>query len=133
MKEKKWPITVIKVLLGVLMISGGIQHFRSPDLYIPFVPSFLPLTVAIIYVTGLLEIIFGLALFSREWSSTGASGVLWLMLLFLPLHVWDVFSESPAIGSHVAAMIRLPIQFLFIFLAWKVKHHVSQKKLDDPL
>ena len=67
MKEKKWPITVIKVLLGVLMISGGIQHFRSPDLYIPFVPSFLPLTVAIIYVTGLLEIIFGLALFSREW------------------------------------------------------------------
>jgi uncharacterized membrane protein len=121
MKEKNWPITVIKVLMGVLMITGGIQHFRSPDLYIPFVPSFLPLILVIIYVTGLLEITFGLALFSAKWSSTGAFGILWLMVLFLPLHVWDVFSKTPAIGSHVAALIRLPIQFLLIFLAWKVK------------
>ena len=100
MKEKTWPITVIKVLLAILMISGGIQHFRSPDLYVPFVPSFLPFPFVIIYVTGLFEIVFGLALFSKKWSRLGAWGVLCLMLLFLPLHLWDVFSKTPAIGSH---------------------------------
>jgi len=36
--------------------------------------------------------------------------------------VWDVFSATPAIGSQKAALIRLPIQFLFIFLAWKLNN-----------
>jgi len=127
MKEKAWPITILKVLLGVLMIFGGIQHFRSPDLYIPFVPSFLPFVYVIIYVTGLLEILFGTALFMRKWSNAGAWGILFLMLLFLPIHVWDVFSKTPAIGSHNAALIRLPVQFILLFFAWKLTNKVSQK------
>ena len=127
MKEKAWPITILKVLLGVLMIFGGIQHFRSPDLYIPFVPSFLPFVYVIIYVTGLLEILFGTALFMRKWSNAGAWGILFLMLLFLPIHVWDVFSKTPAIGSHNAALIRLPVQFILLFFAWKLTNQVSQK------
>ena len=127
MKEKAWPITILKVLLGVLMIFGGIQHFRSPDLYIPFVPSFLPFVYVIIYVTGLLEILFGTALFMRKLSNAGAWGILFLMLLFLPIHVWDVFSKTPAIGSHNAALIRLPVQFILLFFAWKLTNHVSQK------
>jgi len=40
------------------------------------------------------------------------------MLIFLPIHVWDGFSETPAIGSHNAAMIRLPFQGLIIFISW---------------
>ena len=127
MKEKAWPITILKVLLGVLMIFGGIQHFRSPDLYIPFVPSFLPFVYVIIYVTGLLEILFGTALFMRKWSNAGAWGILFLMLLFLPIHVWDVFSKTPAIGSHNVALIRLPVQFILLFFAWKLTNQVSQK------
>ena len=127
MKEKAWPITILKVLLGVLMIFGGIQHFRSPDLYIPFVPSFLPFVYVIIYVTGLLEILFGTALFMRKWSNAGAWGILFLMLLFLPIHVWDVFSKTPAIGCHNAALIRLPVQFILLFFAWKLTNQVSQK------
>jgi hypothetical protein len=40
------------------------------------------------------------------------------MIIFLPLHVWDVFRDKPAIGSHQIALIRLPIQFLLIFIGW---------------
>jgi hypothetical protein len=40
------------------------------------------------------------------------------MILFLPLHVIDVFRGDPAVGSHQAALIRLPVQFVFIFWAW---------------
>lgn len=126
MNVKVWLI--LKVILAVFLIFGGIQHFINPDNYIPFVPSFLPFTVAIIYLSGLFEILFGLALFFEKQGIIGAWGVLILMLLFLPIHIWDVFSETPAIGSHKAAVIRLPIQFLLIFIAWKVKNKVSQKK-----
>ena len=128
--KKIWLI--LKVVLAIFLIFGGVQHFISPNNYIPFVPSFLPFTLAIIYLSGLFEILFGLALFFKKLETIGAWGILILMLLFLPIHIWDVFSKTPAIGSHNAALIRLPIQFLLIFIAWKVKNNVSQYKLTTP-
>ena len=123
---------VLKVVLAMFLILGGVQHFISPTNYIPFVPSFLPFTLAIIYISGLFEILFGLALFFKKLEIIGAWGVLILMLLFLPIHVWDVFSETPAIGSRNAALIRLPLQFLLVGIAWKVKNNVSEHKLTKP-
>ena len=120
---------VLKVVLAMFLILGGVQHFINPTNYIPFVPSFLPFTMAIIYISGLFEILFGLALFFKKHETIGAWGILILMLLFLPIHIWDVFSDTPAIGSHNAALIRLPVQFLLIFIAWKVKNNVSQRTL----
>ena len=128
--KKIWLL--LKVVLALLLIFAGAQHFTSPNNYIPFVPSVLPFTLAIVYISGLLEILFGLALFFKKLEIIGAWGILILMLLFLPLHIWDVFSETPAIGSHYAALIRLPVQFLLIFIAWKVKNNVSAYKLIKP-
>ena len=128
--KKIWLI--LKVVLAIFLIFGGVQHFISPNNYIAFVPSFLPFTIAIIYLSGLFEILFGLALFFKKLETIGAWGILILMLLFLPIHIWDVFSKTPAIGSHNTALIRLPIQFLLIFIAWKVKNNVSQYKLTKP-
>lgn len=120
--KKKWFL--LKVILALFLIFGGVQHFISPNNYIPFVPSFLPFTLAIIYVSGLFEILFGLALFFKKLEIIGAWGILILMLLFLPIHIWDVFSETPAIGSQNAALVRLPIQFLLIGISWKVKKYL---------
>jgi len=117
--KKKWFF--LKVILALFLIFGGVQHFTSPNNYIAFVPSFLPFTLAIIYVSGFFEILFGLALFFKKLEIIGAWGILILMLLFLPIHIWDVFSETPAIGSRNAALVRLPIQFLLIGISWKVK------------
>jgi uncharacterized membrane protein len=121
--KKIWLI--LKVVLAIFLTFGGVQHFISPNNYIPFVPSVLPFTLAIIYLFGLFEILFGLALFFKKLETIGAWGILILMLLFLPIHIWDVFSNTPAMGSHNAALIRLPIQFVLIFIAWKVKNNVS--------
>jgi len=112
---------VIRVIFAIFMIYAGVQHFVKPDFYIPFVPSFMPFTTAIIYSSGILEILLGILLLIPKFAKLGALGIMLLMLVFLPIHVWDVFSDTPAIGSHTAALIRLPVQFLFIALAWKIK------------
>lgn len=121
--KKSWLI--LKVILAIFLIFGGVNHFTNPNNFIPFVPSFLPFTLAVIYLSGLFEILFGIALFIKKLEIIGAWGVFILMLLFLPIHIWDVFSETPAIGSHNAALIRLPFQFLLIFIAWKVKNNAQ--------
>ncbi|WP_347374012.1 hypothetical protein [Aequorivita sp. Q41] len=122
--------TLIKILLSLFMIYGGVQHFVKPDFYSPFVPSFLPYPIAVIYVSGIIEIVLGFALLViKKYAKLGALGVLVLMILFLPIHIWDVFSETPAIGSHDAALIRLPIQFVLIALSWKVYSILAIKKI----
>tara|TARA_R110000796_G_scaffold37799_6_gene95586 strand:- start:78 stop:464 length:387 start_codon:yes stop_codon:yes gene_type:complete len=128
MKKLFWNI--IKIILALFMIYGGVQHFMKPDFYIPFVPSFLPYTLVIIYISGLIEIVLGIALLlNKKYAKSGAFGMLFLMILFLPIHIWDVFSVTPAIGSHDAALIRLPMQFVLIALAWKVYTILSIKKI----
>ncbi len=118
---------LLQILLAVFMIIGGIQHFLKPDFYIPFVVDFLPFKTTIIYISGLIAILLGVLLCIPPYAKIGAKGILLLMLLYLPIHIWDVFTETPAIGSHTGALIRLPVQFLFIAWAWKINRFVNIK------
>ena len=72
MKEKIW--LTLKFVLAIFIIYAGLQHFIDPDKFIPFVPSFLPYTDAIIYISGLVEILFGLALFFKKSGTPGRMG-----------------------------------------------------------
>jgi len=112
---------VLQILLALFFIYAGVQHFIKPLFYEPFVPAFLPFKTAIIYASGIFEAIFGILLLIPKYEKIGATGILVLLLIFLPVHVWDVFSETPAIGSKEAAYIRLPFQFLFIAWAYAVR------------
>ena len=122
--SKIW--TILKIVMAIFMIYAGAQHFIKPEFFIPFVPAFLPLKMAIIYISGAIEILLGLSLFIHKYAKYGAYGIFILLLLFLPIHIWDLFSETPAIGSKQAAFIRLPVQFLFMFIIWKVKNSISK-------
>ena len=111
----------VRILFALFMIMGGVQHFIKPNFYLPFVPSFLPFPMAIIYLSGIVEVALGVLLLFTKYARIAATGIFILMLLFLPVHIWDIISETPAIGSHKAALIRLPFQFLFLAIAWKIK------------
>ena len=116
----------LKIVFALFMIYAGVQHFLKPDFFVPFVPKFLPFKLAVVYISGVFEIGFGLLLFFKKYAKMAALGIFVLLLLFLPIHIWDVISETPVIGSKTAAWIRLPIQFLLIFLIWKIKNNSAK-------
>jgi len=107
-------------LFGIFMILGGIIHFITPEMYFPFFPEAFPKTM-IIYVSGALEITVGVGVFTKRWSFFSLKAILILMILFLPLHIVDVFKENPAIGSKLLAYIRLPLQFVLIYWAYFIQ------------
>lgn len=102
--------------MAILMLFAGAYHFIKPKFYKKVVPSFLRGVFIWIYLSGAAEILFGAFLLFKETRLWGALGVLTLMLIFLPLHIQDVFSKSPFMGTKKAAQIRLILQFVLI--AW---------------
>lgn len=115
----KLNTTWLRNTLGVLMILAGVQHFRDPAMYGPIIPDALSKDL-ITYLSGAVELLLGVGLFIRSLRPLAGLGVLILMIVFLPLHLWDVFRDEPAMGSKLLASIRLMLQFVLIGWAWLV-------------
>ena len=111
--------TILRLLMAAFMIYGGVNHFLNPAFYEPFMPDFFPKDLAN-YASGAVEIILGIGLLIPKYRKLAAWGLIGLMIIFLPLHIWDLFKETPAIGSKTTAWIRIPVQFLFIAWIWWV-------------
>lgn len=108
---------ILRILFAAFMIYGGINHFLNPDFYAPFIPDFIPKDLAN-YGSGILEIVLGIGLLIPTYRKEASLGLVLLMIAFLPIHIWDLLRDEPAIGSETAARIRIPVQFLFIAWAW---------------
>lgn len=104
---------------GLFMILAGIAHFVTPTVFYGLIPDFLPKEL-VNMAAGVVEIAVGISVFVPRTQSFGTLMILLMMLAFLPLHVLDVFKETPAVGSFAAALVRLPLQFVLIYWAWYI-------------
>ena len=108
---------VLPYLLGFIMLLSAVAHILNPAFYTEMVPSFIPLGLANI-VAAIAEAVIAVLLFLPKYRSWGGLAFLLLMIAFLPLHVWDLFKENPAVGPSPAPIIRLAFQFLLIYAGW---------------
>jgi uncharacterized membrane protein len=114
----------LTLLFGSIMILAGCMHFIKPHVYDNFIPDFMP-KVLVNYITGIVEIFIGIGTVTKKFRKQATLALVLLMIAFLPLHTIDLFKEQPAIGSHLIAVIRFPIQFILIGWAWFI--HVQSK------
>ncbi|MEM7656965.1 MAG: hypothetical protein AAF399_12605 [Bacteroidota bacterium] len=117
----KPSIRISTYLWSAILLLGGIMHFVSPEFYDPFIPRWIPKVLAN-YGAAVGEILLGIGLLIPYYNRRVAWGLVGLMIIFLPIHIWDIFRENPAIGSRVAAIIRAPIQVgLIVWAYWLAK------------
>jgi uncharacterized membrane protein len=109
--------TIVVFLLAIFMLFGAFNHLNAPETYSAFIPEFFPETLVNI-LSAIAEAAIGIALLIPKYRKWGGLGFFLLMIAFLPIHIWDLTKEIPAIGSRTAAMIRIAIQFLFIAAGW---------------
>lgn len=118
--NKFWQI--LKILLALFIIYAGVQHFVNPDFFIKVIPPFLlDFGLPIVYISGIIEIAIGVLMLIPKYEVQGTFAFFLLMLAFLPLHIGDVFDDTPFTGSRNAAYIRLVIQFVLIGVLWFMK------------
>jgi len=99
----------------------GIRHFIDPDFFLAIMPNYFSLHLFFVYLTGLMEVVFGVLLVFRKTRKIGAYGLIVLLVIVFPANIHLVQSElSQSIldVTREQSIIRLPFQGLFLLLAY---------------
>ena len=99
---------ILKVIFAGFFIYAGIMHFIKPRFFNHFIPAGLP-KLAVNYIVGFIEFFLGIGLFFPAVTNDASLGIFILLILFLPIHIWDATKIKPAIGSKKLAYIRIPL------------------------
>jgi len=113
--------TFLRWLLTVFMVGAGANHFWDPDVYVAMVPDALPAHLALVYVSGVAEILAGLGLVVRRTRRLAAWGLVLLLLAVFPANINMAVNDLPLGDRELEPWQlwgRLPLQALFIAWAW---------------
>ena len=99
----------------------GIRHFIDPDFFLAIMPNYFSLHLFFVYLTGLMEVVFGVLLVFKKTRKIAAYGLIVLLVIVFPANIHLVQSElSQSIldVTREQSIIRLPFQGLFLLLAY---------------
>lgn len=116
-------IRVLRLLLALFFVIAGMNHFINPQFYNPLIPDYLPFHAFINYCSGILEMILGGGLLWMKTSKKSALGIIFLLVLFIPSHVYFIQIGSCVDGGlcvpeWVAWIRLLIIHPILILWAW---------------
>ncbi|QNJ98285.1 DoxX family protein [Constantimarinum furrinae] len=106
-------------LLGFLFLLAGANHFRTPKIYERIIPSYFPDPKTLVIVSGIAEMCFGLMLLNPETQIIAAWGIIGLLILFIPVHLYMLQNEHASLKLPKWVLIlRLPLQLALIYWAF---------------
>lgn len=112
---------VLRWLLALIMVGGGVNHFLSPAPYVAMMPSALPWHLPLVYLSGVFEILGGLGLLLPRTRRLAAWGLIALFIAIFPANLNMAINHLPLGDKHLpqwALWARLPLQAVFIAWAW---------------
>ena len=117
MKSKIKTLSII--LMTLFYIMAGTNHFINPDWYVRIVPPILPFKTAIVYISGILEIILGSLLIFPKTRFIAGWGLIILLVAVYPANIYVALTNGEAMDiTPLIAWGRLPFQFVLIGLAY---------------
>jgi uncharacterized membrane protein len=113
---------VFRYILAALMVFIGVLHFVVPKGFERIVPAWLPMPRALVYVSGVCEILGGAGLLVPYAQSWAAWGLIALYVAVFPANVNQAIHRLPLGRAKVptwALWARLPFQIVFIAWAYQ--------------
>jgi uncharacterized membrane protein len=111
-------------LMGSLYVVAGVAHFLAPHGFAQIVPPWLPYPLALVYLSGIAEIVLGLGVLHPRTRKASAWGLIALLLAVFPANIHmatsGVVVQDAVTGtldpSPLVRWGRLPLQLVLI--AW---------------
>lgn len=110
----------LRILAGVLFVGAGMNHFLKTGFYVAIMPPVLPFPLALVYISGVFEILGGIGLLIPKVKRLAGNGLVLLLLAIFPANIHMAINDVQVKGLDSPALlwIRLPLQFLFIAWVW---------------
>tara|TARA_B100001996_G_C18191883_1_gene412487 strand:- start:58 stop:459 length:402 start_codon:yes stop_codon:yes gene_type:complete len=107
-------------IMSIFYVSVGVNHFVEPDWFTQIVPPYLaPYDLALVYLSGVFEILFGILILINKTRYYAAWGLIFTLAAVFPANIYLAQSNGVAMDTSAAiAWYRLPFQSLFIVLAY---------------
>ena len=124
------------VLLSLLFIAAGINHFVTPDMYVKIMPEYLPWPLALVYVSGFFEVLGGVGVAIPRLRRAAGWGLIALLVAVFPANVQMMIHANQFPNIPFWALVaRLPLQGLLIAWIWwaAVKRVDSMQAAEDVL
>lgn len=129
-QEVKWLMkrlkAISKYLLAGFMVIAGITHFLNPAFFLKIMPPWLPLHSELVFVSGVAEVLLGVALLLPRYSRLAAWGIMALLLAVFPANIYLYQNQQILPAPPVLHLLRLPLQF--VFLLWAFWHTGPQEQ-----
>lgn len=110
-------------LMSLLYIAAGINHFLNPRFYINIMPAYLPAHAMLVSLSGICEILLGTMLLFNATRKAAAWLIVCMLIVFFTVHIDMVIKNYPGQGKLFwISVLRLPLQFVLIRWACKVRH-----------
>lgn len=101
---KIWQKKVVIHGLAYFYLAAGINHFISPDFYLPLIPPFFSKPELINVLAGIAEFLLGLGVLYYPTRRRAGFGIVLLLIAFVPSHIYFI-----QIGSCVAGGLCVPL------------------------
>jgi uncharacterized membrane protein len=115
------PKRALRYVLGASLVLVGIAHFTAAEDFVAIVPPFLPAPLALVYVSGVFEILGGIGLQVPRTRRFSAWGLIALFIAVYPANIY-MLVEGVGFGGlppdPLLLWLRMPLQFVFIAWAW---------------
>ena len=113
--------TVLRWLLTIFMVAAGANHFIVPATYVGMMPAQLPAPLALVYVSGVAEVLGGLGLILPATRRLAAWALVALYVAVFPAHLNMAINHLPLGKRELpswALWARLPLQAVLVAWAW---------------
>lgn len=110
-------------LMAAMYCFAGIMHFVKPKAYMRIMPNYLPNHKILVYLSGIAEVILGLAICIPILKNTSIYAIILMLIVFLMVHFYMLSGEKASAGIPKWVLIlRIPLQFGLMYWAyWYLK------------
>jgi uncharacterized membrane protein len=112
--------TLARLALGAALIFAGISHFLRSEEFLAQVPPWMPLPEATVAISGVVEILLGLALVlaPQRWRALTGWIVAAFFIIIFPGNIWQFVEARDAFGLDSDATRFIRLLFQPVLVAW---------------
>jgi uncharacterized membrane protein len=104
--------------MALFFIGAGTLHFTNASFYLTIMPSILPQPLALVYLSGMFEVLGGIGVLVPACRRAAGYGLIALLIAIFPANIKmfaDHFHEGFSFVT-VVLFLRLPLQLAFIVI-----------------